>query len=191
MKRIQKSLYYPVRFLFILVTLPSLGGCMGSLIDTASWHWFTSPVETYPEMTANHTALKEGNTRVFIYRTDSSKNPTLCTVDDTAYEIIWEIYRYVDVAQGKHIITCGSDVIKSRDHWTSDYNFQNYQRASSQISLAVESAAEIFVRVDETGKKPSYFQPTLVSSEQAHQEILKLRYQKIGGHTYFDGKIVR
>jgi hypothetical protein len=196
MQKITTSLNFLVRFLFIFGTLVLVSGCAGMWADSMARSWVTG--ETYANMAASHPQIKEGYGRLFLYRvgtsTDSSleygiglvKNPTLCTVDNAVYEIIWEVYRYIDLAEGSHVITCGSDVISKNEHFSSKNNFQ---RGANQISVVVKNSAEIFVRVDLTGKQPPYFKPTLVDSGQGQTEILNLQYQKIGGLKYVDGKI--
>lgn len=199
MLNISTPFNYLVRSVFIIGALASLSGCGGMLADSMARSWVTG--DTYGELAASLPKTKEGSGRVFLYRTNAStssslnygiglvKNSTLCTVDDNVYEIIWEVYRYVDLAEGPHVITCGSDVIKNKNLWIGNRDFQNYQRGANQISVVIENSADIFVRVDTTSKEPPYFQPSLVDGELGRGEIFELQYQEKGGHSYHDGKI--
>lgn len=196
MKEIPKSLNFIIRFLIIITSVNLMSGCGGMWADSMARSWVTG--ESFEEMSASHPQAAAGNARVFFYRTSSStisslkygvglvKTPVLCAIDDTVYEIIWEAYRYVDLAEGKHVITCASNVKVGKKSLYSKAYFPN---DTKQISLVVGNLPEIFVRVDTTSKEPPAFQPTLVDSAQARLEILKLQYQKIGGHNFTDGKI--
>jgi len=184
-----------VRFTIILYTLALLSGCMGMMADSIAKSWVTG--ETYEEMAATLPQPKEGSGRLFIYRSATStksslkygiglvKNSTLCTIDDTVYELIWEVFRYIDLPKGEHVVTCGRDVLQKRDFWTSK---PYYQRGANKILVSVPNVTDVFVRVEAT-ELPPYFQPVLVESAQGREEILKLQYQKEGSHTYCDGAI--
>jgi len=160
-----------------------LGGCVGILVDSMAKSMATE--ETFSEMVSKFASLKDGSGRLYIYRTEAStktsiainiglvKNPTLCTVNDTAYELIWEAFRCVNLPEGQHEITCGSDVLKNVDFWSGR---RHYQRGANKIKISILSGVETYVRVDGIGEKP-YFQPVLVENMQGREEIFELPYQ--------------
>jgi hypothetical protein len=172
-----------------------LSGCVGMMADSIARSMVTG--KTYTDMAKTLPSPPAGHGRLYIYRTPASthtsvvinigllKNPTLFTIDDTAYELIWEAFEYFDLPEGQHEITCGTDVLKRVDFWTSK---QYYQKGTNKIQISISNASDVFVRVDSIKEKP-LFQPVIVESEQARTEIMKLPYQEKQGHTYGGGKI--
>lgn len=183
-----------VGFTIAVCTLPLLCSCAGMLADSMAKSWVTG--KTYEKMSTTLAPPTDGSGRLFIYRTKSStkmtaqygvglmKNATLCTVDDTAYEVVYEVFRYFDLPEGTHEVSCGQDVIKGK------YSGRNraFQKGSNSIQVQVSKDAEIFIRLDATEKEP-FFHPVMVDNEQGRQEILKLPYQEKDGHTYYGGKL--
>jgi hypothetical protein len=174
--------------------LPLLCGCAGMIADSMAKSWVTG--KTYQKMAPTLEPPPDGSGRLFIYRTESStkmsaqygvgfmKNSTLCTVDDTVYEIVWEAFRYYDLPEGQHEVTCGQDIIKGK------YSGRNrsFQKGTNNIQVQISNNADTFVRVDGTSKEP-FFLPVIVDSEIGRKEIFKLPYQEKDGHTYRGGKI--
>ncbi len=175
--------------------LLALSGCVGMVADSMAKSMVTG--DSYATMTKSLAAPADGCGRLYVYRTEASthsqiqvgigllKNPTLVTVDDTAYELIYEAFEYFDLPQGQHEITCGTDIVKGVDFWTSR---RTYQKGTSRITVSIAAGSDVFVRLDSIPEKPS-FKPVVVEKEQALAEISKLPYQKKQGHTYGSGKI--
>lgn len=181
-------------FITVLFALALLSGCAGMVADSIARSIATD--KTYGEMATTLPPLTDGNGRLYIYRTAAStksslyygigimKNPTLCTIDDTAYEIIYEVFKYFDLPMGQHEITCGLDVLKKSDRWSGK---QYYQKGANKVQISIVNGAETFVRVDLVESKPA-FQPLIVDNEQGRTEIVNLPYQK-KEHTFLGGKI--
>jgi len=178
----------------VICTLTFLTGCAGMLADSMAKSWVTG--ETYGKMATTLAPPADGNGRLFIYRTNTStkrsvqfgigivKNATLCTVDDTAYEIVWEVFRYFDLPEGQHEVTCGQDILKKQS-WSGKRSFQ---RGANKIQIQVSNAVDTFIKVDSTNEEP-FFRLAIVDNEQARKEIFELSYQKKDGHTFHGGKI--
>ncbi len=130
--------------------------------------------------------LTDGKGRIYIYRTESStksslqygygikKNTTFCSVGDTAYELMWEAFRYIDLPEGQYEVTCGNDILKKVDFWSSKGHFQ---KGVNRIQVSILSDSETFIKADAAKEKP-FFQPILVKPEQGHKEMHSLPYQK-------------
>lgn len=193
-KIVEHSMKSLVYITVVISTLVLLSGCAGLVIDSMGRSMSTG--ETYGEMIKTLPPLTEGKGRLYIYRTEGStksslqygygiaKNPTLFTVDDDAYELIWEAFKYIDLPVGQYEVTCGSDVLKKVDFWGGKGHFQ---RGVNKVQVSISNASETFVRLDGTKEKP-FFQPIIVKTEQASEEILNLPYQK-GAFERAGGKI--
>lgn len=185
---------------FVLITalismLILLSGCMGAVIDTMARSAVTG--DTYAEMEKTIPPPEVNKGRLYLYRTKDStntsvainyglaKNPTQCTIDDTAYEIIWEVFEYFDLSEGKHEITCGEDVVKSRDFWSGKAHFQ---KGKNKLIVSISNAAPSFVRVDVADGYLA-FKPVLVEEKLAIDEISSLPYQDKQGFVTTGGKI--
>ena len=193
--KIVLSLKYIIRLTVILFIPALLSGCAGPFVDSLGKSMISG--KTYGEMINTLPPISDGNGRLYFYRTKAStkseylfsygnnyglaKNPTLCTIDDTAYEIIWEVFRYVDLPVGNHEVTCGIDVLKEGN------KKYNYQRGVNKIQISISNTADTFVRVDGAKEKP-FFQPILVNREQARKEMYILPHQN-GMFVYRDGKL--
>lgn len=168
----------------LLSVVSLLSSCGGLVLDAATKSMVTGG--TYGEMAEKLPPPSARRGRVYIYRTETStkmslqygvgliKHPTFCTVDDFAYELIWEAFRYFDLREGNHEITCGDDILKKSEFWSGKNHFQ---RGKNKVQVFVPSGSEIFVRVDSVKEKP-FFQPVVVRAEEGRLEMLKLPYQK-------------
>ena len=181
--------------LIVIIFLPfSLAGCAGMIMDAAKKADATG--DTYGKMKETLALPTRSNGRLYIYRTPNStnysiqygiglqKNTTYCTIDDSAYELIWETFKYFDLAEGSHEISCGKDVLKKVEFWSGKIKFQ---QGKNKLKVMILNSSEVFVRVDGTIESP-YFQPVLVNSEQGNKEIFNLPYQK-AAFNIPDGKI--
>lgn len=185
-KIVEHSMKSLVRITVVLSTIALLSGCAGLLIDAMTRSSATG--KTYGEMTKTLPPLTDGNGRLYIYRAETStktslqygygiaKNPTLFTVDDNAYDLIWEAFKYIDLPVGQYEVTCGSDVLEKVDFWSGKRQFK---RGANKIQVSISNASETFVRLDGTKEKP-FFQPIIVETEQGSKEMWKLPYQKVG-----------
>lgn len=183
--KVKLSMKPLVRITAVLSTLALLSGCAGLLIESSAKSKVSG--KTYGEMLKTFPPMKDGNGRLYIYRTETSTKSTLVvgyglsksvttfTVDDTAYELIWETFRYFDLPEGQHEVTCGRDVIKKVDSWTGK---RHYQRGVNKVQVSVSNASETFVRLDGTKEMP-FFQPIIVKAGQGREEMLNLPYQKM------------
>jgi hypothetical protein len=175
------TMKYFIRSITVCSGLFLLSGCAGMMVDSMGKSWATD--KTYNEMVSTLPVMAGGKGRVYIYRTESStksslrygygiaKNPTFCTVGNTAYELIWEAFKYIEFPEGQYEVSCGND-IRKRDGIFS----HKFQKGENFIVLAISSGSEVFIRADAIKEKP-FFQPILVKPEQAHEEMLNLPYQ--------------
>jgi len=176
--------------LSMMITLPfALGGCAGMLVDSLGHADATEG--SYSEMVHKIPPLQNGYGRLFVYRTSKSthsrlqygigikKNSAAFTVDNDVHELIWESFKYFDLLEGKHELTCGKDVIKS----VKFFGGHNYQKGSNSLNIDIYDGATIFVRLDYTKEKPNY-KFVIVEQSQAVEEISGLPYQ----NEYFEYK---
>ncbi len=175
----------PVAFVLTSLALMALvSGCAGIIIDSVTRAKVTG--DTYDELVNNIRSPEDGNGRIYIYRTESStknslvygigimKNLTFCTVDNNAFELIWESFRYYDLPIGQHDVTCGLDVIKVEDKWSGKHHFE---KGVNKIIVPVSNNSEIFVRVELISEKP-YYKPIIVEAEEGRNEIKSLPHQE-------------
>jgi len=176
-----------IRHILVLAAIPVLGtGCVGIMADSitksiATEGKFQDVVTTLPQRPPD-------TGRLFIYRTRSStshslviglgitKNPTVCTVNDDVFEILWETFRYVDLPIGEHDVTAGADIFRRRG---------KLGKGSNRLQLDVRVSGDIFIRIDATGDEKK-FRPVIVDENQAKAEIASLPFQPHGRrHAYF------
>lgn len=176
----------------IIAAVSMISGCVGIVVNSMGRSLATG--ETYGEMAQTLAPPVAGNGRLYYYRTgqstDSSfqagvgfiKNTTFCTIRGTAYELMWEAFKYIDLPEGNYELTCGSDVLKKQDFWSGKGIFQT---GANKVQVSISNALDTFARVDGIEKKP-FFQPVLVPTEQAGAELNKLPlqikpFEKAGG----------
>ena len=185
---------FVVRLLALVLTASMLSGCMGLLADSITKSIATG--DKYSEMAASIVPPSGNDGRLYIYRTEAStktglrygiglvKNPTVCTVDDDASELIWETFKYFDLPSGQHQITCGSDVVKSTDFWSGK---RHYQRGANKVEISVSSQSETYIRVESVD---GVLKPVIVENAQGRAEIAEIAYQKKDKyHTFPPGKV--
>ena len=182
----KRLLKFLLRFTAAFSMMTLLSGCVGMIIDSIGKPMATK--DTYGEMLSTLTPIKNGSGRLYIYRTENStktyliigvglsKNTVLCTVDNTVYDLIWEAFKYIDLPEGTHEVTCGIDVTKERNIFTGQRYFQ---RGVNKIQISISNGNETFVRVDVVEENP-FFQPIPVENSQGHKEIFELPYQTGG-----------
>lgn len=178
----KSSLQLIVALIFLI---SSLSGCAGLLLDAGGRSDATD--KTYSEMRATLAKPVDGNGRLYIYRTKTStksslqlfygvaKNPTYFTVDDTAEELIWEAFKYIDVPEGYHEVTCGEDVLKGIPSIWNGYKGK-FQKGQNKIQVLVSNGSETFIRLDAVKEEP-FFQPIIVTVDQGREEMSNLPYQ--------------
>lgn len=167
-----------------LAIMALVSGCAGIIIDSVTRAKVTG--DTYDELINKLKSPEDGNGRIYIYRTESStknslvygigimKNLTFCTVDNNAFELIWESFRYYDLPAGQHEVTCGVDVIKVEDEWSGKHH---YEKGVNKIVVPVFNNSEIFIRVELIKEKP-YYKPIIVDVEEGKKEIKILPLQE-------------
>lgn len=181
-----------IRFTFVLSIPFFITGCAGVFVDSLGKSMITD--ESYSVVAKTLPPVKDGSGRLYLYRTESSttselysgsgykKNPTVCRIDENVYEIIWEVFRYFDLPEGKHKVACAIQIGKGVTKRFS------YKGGANEIGVLISNAAETFVRVDLNTKK--LFQPVLVESLQAREEMAKLPHQN-GVFRYHSGIIIK
>ena len=182
-KKVELSMKSFVRFIAVLSALALLSGCGagGLLVDSMGKTMVTD--KTYGEMATALPPPTDGKGRLYIYRTEAStktslhygigfeKNPTLYTVDNIAYELIWEAFKYIDLPEGQHEVTCGRDIVKKVDFWGRGY----FQKGENRIQVSILNASETFIRVDGTKEKP-FFKPCTVNRSHPIQPLSWIQF---------------
>ncbi len=161
-----------------------VSGCAGAIINSLSKSSITG--ENYSEIENHLKPPTDNKGRLYVYRSiDSTKNKfvygigvqknyTFCTVDDNAFQIIWEAFKYFDLPEGQHEVTCGNDILKIDNSWSGTHH---YMKGSNSINITISNSLETFLRVDWIKDKP-FFKPVIVSKEQGQKELMNLPHQE-------------
>lgn len=184
-----------VRLLFAGWTLVLLPGCVGIVADSIAKSWNTG--SKFSDIAPSLASIPDGFGRLYIYRTKDStktslmygigfvKNPTLVTVDGMAHEMLWETFKYFDLAEGSYPVSAGYDILQKR---VRGQKGPKYRLGTNVTEIQVTRGMEIFVRVDLNEARDN-FHPSLVDAEVGRKEIANLREQEKSGHTYPGGKL--
>ena len=174
------SMKFYILSIILLSTITMLSGCFGMMAESIAKSAVTD--KSYGEIASTLPPIADGNGRFYIYRTKASTktslNPTMLlgygpsknvvffTVDDTAYEIIWETFRYIDIPEGHHEVTSGNNILKV----VGGFGKHHFQKGENKIQCSVSNGSEIFIRIDAIKEKPFFLQ-VIVNSDQAMEEI--------------------